>query len=100
MDGQDKVEVSRRTLLGAAAFAGVFGAMLASVPAHAEDTGATTGPAPDLSALPRKRVELLKPPFVHPHEQVAVGDPQVVEFELVIEESSSSSMSTARQFRP
>lgn len=86
MDGQDKVEVSRRTLLGAAAFAGVFGAVLASVPAKAEDAGVTTGAAPDLSTLSRKRVELLKPPFVHPHDQIAVGGPQVVEFELVIEE--------------
>ncbi len=86
MDGHDKVEVSRRTLLGAAAFAGVLGAVLASTPAQADDAGVTTGPVPDLSALPRTRVELLKPPFVHPHEQVALGGPKVVEFTLVIEE--------------
>jgi len=86
MDGHDKVEVSRRALLGAAAFAGVFGAVLASVPAEAEDAGVTTGPAPDLSTLPRTRVELLRPPFVHPHEQIATGGPKVVEFTLTIEE--------------
>ena len=49
MDGQDRVEVSRRTLLGA---------VLTSVPAWAGDeAGVETGPAPDLSALPRTRVE-------------------------------------------
>ena len=86
MDGQDKVEVSRRTLLGAAAFAGVFGAVLAAVPAQGEESGVVTGPAPDLSELPRVKVELLKPPFVHAHDQVAVGGPKVVEFTLTIEE--------------
>lgn len=86
MVGHDKVEVSRRTLLGAAAFAGVLGAVLASAPAEAEDAGVTTGPAPDLSTLPRTRVELPAPPFVHPHQQVATGGPQVVEFTLTIEE--------------
>jgi nitrite reductase (NO-forming) len=86
MDGQDKVEVSRRTLLGAAAFAGVFGAVLAAVPSQGEDAGVTTGPAPDLSTLQRTRVDLLAPPFVHPHDQVAVGGPKVVEFTLTIEE--------------
>ncbi len=88
MNGHDKVEVSRRTLLGAAAFAGVLGAVLASVPAGAEDAGVTTGPVPDLSALPRVRVDLPVPPFVHPHEQVAVGGPKVVEFTLTIEEKA------------
>jgi nitrite reductase (NO-forming) len=86
MNGQDKVEVSRRTLLGAAAFAGVFGAVLAAVPSKAEDAGVTTGPAPDLSALPRVKVDLVNPPFVHAHDQVAVGGPKVVEFTLTIEE--------------
>ena len=78
MDDQDKVELTRRTLLGAAAFAGVFGAVMASVPAKAEESGVTTGPAPDLAALPRVKVDLVKPPFVHTHEQVAVGAPKVV----------------------
>ena len=85
MNGQEKIEVSRRALLGAAAFAGVFGVVMASA-AQAEEAGVTTGPAPDLSTLPRTRVNLLAPPFVHEHEPVAVGGPKVVEFELVIEE--------------
>ncbi len=85
MDGQEKIEVSRRALLGAAAFAGVFGVVMASA-AQAEDAGVTTGPAPDLSSLPRVKVDLVAPPFVHAHDQIAVGGPKVVEFELVIEE--------------
>ncbi|RYE87315.1 MAG: nitrite reductase, copper-containing [Hyphomicrobiales bacterium] len=85
MDGQEKLEVSRRALLGAAAFAGVFGVVMAST-TQAEDDGVTTGPAPDLATLPRVKVNLVAPPFVHAHDIVAVGGPKVMQFELVIEE--------------
>ena len=87
MDGKEDLNVSRRTLLAGAAFAGIMGtAVLTALPASAEDAGVVTGPAPDLKDLPRKKVTLVDPPFVHEHEQVATGGPQVVEFELVIEE--------------
>lgn len=86
MDRQDRVEVSRRTLLGAAAFAGVFGAVLASGPALSEESGVATGVAPDLSSLPREKVDLVAPPFVHPHEYIATGGPKVIEYKLTIEE--------------
>ncbi len=82
----EHLELSRRTLLGAAAFAGVFGTLIAATPAVAEDAGVTTGPAPALADLPRVQVELVKPPFVHAHEQVATGGPKVVQFTLNIEE--------------
>lgn len=36
--------------------------------------------------LPRKKVALVAPPLVHEHEQVAPGEPLVVEFTLTIEE--------------
>ncbi|GLQ16432.1 copper-containing nitrite reductase [Maritalea porphyrae] len=36
--------------------------------------------------LERRTVELVAPPFVHPHDQVATGPAQVVEFTMVIEE--------------
>src|SRR5690606_15961862 len=78
--------LSRRTLLAGAAFAGVFGSILASTPGQADDAGVTTGPVPDLSSLPREKVELVAPPYVHAHEQVATGGPKVVEFTLTIEE--------------
>jgi len=82
----EPLELSRRTLLGAAAFAGVLGTLMATVPAAAEDAGVTTGPVPDLADLPRVRVELVRPPFVHAHEQVATGGPKVVQFTMTIEE--------------
>ena len=80
--------VSRRTLLTGAALAGLAGAVFATAPAgvRAEDAGVTTGPVPDLSALPREKIDLVAPPFVHAHQQVASGGPRVVEFTLTIEE--------------
>ncbi len=86
MDGQEDFTVSRRALLAGAALAGVFGTVLASAPAAAEDAGVTTGPVPDLSALPHEKIDLVAPPFVHAHDQVAKGGPRVVEFTLTIEE--------------
>jgi nitrite reductase (NO-forming) len=40
----------------------------------------------DLSSLPRRKVKLLRPPFVHEHEQVASTGPSIVEFEMRIVE--------------
>ena len=40
----------------------------------------------DVASLPRKKVTLVAPPFVHEHEQVAATGPQVVEFTMTIEE--------------
>jgi len=42
--------------------------------------------AADISGLPRTKVDLVAPPFVHAHEQVATGGPKVVEFKLTIKE--------------
>jgi len=42
--------------------------------------------AQDVAGLPREKVTLVAPPFVHPHEQVAKGGPKVVEFTMTIEE--------------
>jgi nitrite reductase (NO-forming) len=87
MHDTETINVSRRTLLAGAALAGVVGAaVLTAMPAAAEDAGVVTGPPPDLSALPRRKVTLVDPPFVHEHEQIATSGPHVVEFELVIEE--------------
>lgn len=88
MEDHDDINLGRRNLMAGVAFAGVFGAVLASVPATAEDAGVVTGPAPDLSALPRVKVDLVPPPGVHAHDQIAVGGPKVVEFTLTIEEKS------------
>ncbi|HMM64384.1 MAG TPA: nitrite reductase, copper-containing, partial [Mesorhizobium sp.] len=72
----------REALLGTvtgAATAAVLTAMSAA-PARAQ-------PQPvDVSKLPREKVALVAPPFVHAHEQVATGGPKIVEFQLTIKE--------------
>jgi nitrite reductase (NO-forming) len=40
----------------------------------------------DLSKLPRVKQKLVAPPFLPDHDQIAAGDPKIVEIELVIEE--------------
>ena len=85
MENDEHINVSRRTLLAGAAFAGVIGSVLVNLPATAEEAVAV-GPAPDLGSLPRVKVDLVAPPFVHDHEQVATGGPKVVEFTLTIKE--------------
>ena len=66
----------RETLFGVAGAAVI--ATLPPMPVMAK--------AADASALPRKKVALVAPPFVHDHEQVATGGPKIVEFQLKIEE--------------
>src|SRR5262245_66629352 len=41
--------------------------------------------AQDLN-LPRQKIELVAPPFVHPHEQATDQGPKILEFTLVAEE--------------
>ncbi len=83
---RETIEVSRRTLLGAAAFAGVLGVAMGI--ANGQEEVVATGPAPALDTLPRVKVQLKRPPFAHAHEQVAIGGPKVVEFEMTIEEKA------------
>ena len=66
----------REALLGVAG-----AAMLATLPA-----GLAMAQAADVDALPREKVALVAPPFVHAHEQVATSGPKVVEFQLTIKE--------------
>ena len=47
---------------------------------------ATTALAADDLKLPRQKVELVAPPFVHAHEQATKQGPKIVEFKLTIEE--------------
>jgi nitrite reductase (NO-forming) len=63
--------INRRTVMMGAAAA----AVLLAVPAMADSLN-----------LPRQRVDLLAPPFVHPHEQATRQGPKIIEFKLVIEE--------------
>ena len=36
--------------------------------------------------MPRKKIDLVAPPFVHPHEQVAKTGPMINEFTLTVHE--------------
>jgi nitrite reductase (NO-forming) len=67
----------RETLLLGTAAAG----LLASAPAF---SAAMT--EADIENLPRKKIALVAPPFVHEHEQVAASGPQIIEFTMTIEE--------------
>ena len=60
----------RNLLLGAA-----ITALLITTPAVADDL-----------KLPRQHVDLVAPPFVHPHEQATKESPKIIEFTLKIEE--------------
>ncbi|WP_072388756.1 copper-containing nitrite reductase [Hyphomicrobium sp. CS1BSMeth3] len=69
---------TRRETLMSVAGAAVVAAMPAA-PAAAQE-------AANIAKLPRKKVTLVQPPFVHEHDQVAKGGPKVVEFTMTIEE--------------
>ena len=71
----------RQALLGAVGAATVAAALAATPPAAvASET--------EIAELPRERVTLVAPPFVHAHDQVARGGPKVVEVTMTIEEKS------------
>jgi len=72
----------RAALMGAAL---VAAAPYVIKPVLAEEVMDTSDAAPvDLSAMPRRKVRLLAPPYVHEHEQVASTGPEIVEFEMKI----------------
>jgi FtsP/CotA-like multicopper oxidase with cupredoxin domain len=71
----------REALFGTAAGAATA-AILTAMPA----AQAAAQAQPDVSSLPRQRVELVAPPFVHAHDQVARGGPKIVEFRLTVKE--------------
>jgi len=63
--------ITRRSALTGAALATVFFA----APALADDL-----------KLPRQKIELVAPPFVHQHEQATKEGPKILEFRLTVEE--------------
>jgi nitrite reductase (NO-forming) len=64
--------ISRRTVISEGTLAGL--AAVLAKRALAEDL-----------TLPRQRIELVAPPFVHPHEQATRQGPKIMEFRLVTE---------------
>jgi len=75
----NRPQFSRRNLMGATLLAATA-ATLVTAPALA-DTQPT-----DISKLPRVKQELVPPPFLPVHEQVATTGPKIVEVTLTIEE--------------
>ncbi|TIW03168.1 MAG: nitrite reductase, copper-containing, partial [Mesorhizobium sp.] len=67
----------REALLGSVLTAAAVAA-IGSTPAMAAVT--------DVAELPREKVTLVAPPFVHAHDQVGKGGPKIVEFTMKIEE--------------
>jgi nitrite reductase (NO-forming) len=63
--------LTRRTAMMGAALA----ALVLATPALAQEPN-----------LPRQKVELVAPPFVHPHEQATKQAPKIIEFRMEIEE--------------
>ncbi len=78
------LSISRRTILAGAAIAGAMTQVRQAVAETREVL--TPAAAADIASLPRQKVKLVDPPFVHEHEQVATGGPKVVEFEMTIGE--------------
>ncbi|MFV0490206.1 MAG: copper-containing nitrite reductase [Pseudorhodobacter sp.] len=74
--------ISRRTILAGAAAIGTM-SQLRTAAAQTQEA-LTPASATDVDALPRQKIKLVDPPFVHEHEQVATGGPKVVEFEMEI----------------
>ncbi len=85
------LQMTRRTMLAGAAVAGALTPIIiANNAAHADEVVAANTPkkAPtvDFTKLQREKVELVKPPFVHPHSQKAEGGAKIKEFTLTIQE--------------
>lgn len=88
MDSLHTATMSRRTLLAGAAFAGAMASVLTSGQAKAEQMPGLINAPSDIAHLPRRKVELVDPPFVHAHEQIATSGPAIIEFTLTIEEKT------------
>lgn len=78
----------RAALMGAAMIASaplVFSRAAGAQEAQEVLTLVTATPS-NLATMPRRKQELVKPPLVHEHEQVATTGPSVIEFEMKIVE--------------
>ena len=79
----------REALLGAAVAATtplLVAQNITAATATESESMTPKGAAIDLSKMPRKKVKLVPPPFVHQHDQVAKDPPSIVEFEMLIVE--------------
>jgi nitrite reductase (NO-forming) len=76
--------ITRRTALLGTAFAVAAPTLAAKEVMASSEAMSPTGKKVDLANMPRRKVKLVPPPFVHAHEQVATAPPSVVEFEMTI----------------
>ena len=81
----EQMKMSRRTMVASVALAGALAPLVQATPSHAQKAAVAVSPV-DISSLPRVKVELVRPPFVHAHTQKAEGGPKIVEFTMTIEE--------------
>ncbi|ANK93869.1 MULTISPECIES: copper-containing nitrite reductase [Rhizobium] len=87
------LQMTRRTMLTGAAVAGALTPIIVSSTVQANEEVAAADALKtakqtkvDLAKLPREKVALVKPPFVHTHQQKADGGPKIKEFTLTIQE--------------
>jgi nitrite reductase (NO-forming) len=73
---------TRRQALLSAVGAAAVAAVVSATPRLAAATEA------EIAGLPREKVTLVAPPFVHAHDQVARSGPKVVEFIMTIQEKA------------
>jgi nitrite reductase (NO-forming) len=64
----------------------LFGAALGAAAVAALPALSATVTKAEISGLPREKITLVAPPFVHPHDQAAKGGPKIFEFTMTIEE--------------
>src|SRR5690554_2467839 len=93
---QEKKKMTTNDTIARRSFLAGTAALAAGVPfvlnrrSLAQDASPVTvaglGGVTDIDALERVEIDLLPPPLVHVHEQVAPGAPRVVAFRMVIEE--------------
>jgi len=76
--------LSRRNFLSGSALAGAAMVVADATPARAQAVPSLT--ETEISKLPRVTQEMVAPPFLPRHDQVAKGGPKVVEVRFVIEE--------------
>lgn len=88
----NNMQMTRRTMLTGAAVAGALTPIIVATnaakadDAHSMEALKARKTAVDVTNLPREKVELVKPPFVHAHDQIAKGGPKIKEFTLTIQE--------------
>ena len=88
----NNMQMTRRTMLTGAAVAGALTPIIVATnaakadDAHSMEKLKARKSEVDVSKLPREKVELVKPPFVHAHDQIAKGGPKIKEFTLTIQE--------------